>query len=133
MTARRPTVSDLAQAVQAALTRDGGDEAEALRSALELVPLCDAASADERLRLLSDAPRPTGDPRYDALLAALVEHLCARYALPVPAWVDDPGCFLDRWWFVSGLRSLHATALVDSPISFARRGVFICAGALDYA
>jgi hypothetical protein len=34
---------------------------------------------------------------------------------------------------VSGLRSLHADALVHSPISFARRGVFIAGDALTYA
>jgi hypothetical protein len=50
-----------------------------------------------------------------------------------PAWVDDPSRFLEEWWFVSGLRSLHANALVHSPISFKRRGVFIGEDSLTYA
>ena len=83
--------------------------------------------------MVSASPDTTGDVRYDALVAALVEHVCVRWALPVPAWVEDPDRFLGTWWFVSGLRSLHALALVQSPISFARRGVFILDGALEYA
>ncbi len=50
-----------------------------------------------------------------------------------PAWVEDEYRFLDQWWFVSGIKSLHADAIAHSPISFARRGVFITAGALTYA
>jgi hypothetical protein len=34
---------------------------------------------------------------------------------------------------MAGFKSLHATALVESPISFARRGVFITEGALRRA
>jgi hypothetical protein len=80
-------------------------------------------------------PRPasTTDPGYDALLAALVEHLCARWGITTPTWVDDLDRFVEPWWFVSGLRGLHASALVQSPISFARHGVFICDDALSYA
>jgi hypothetical protein len=37
------------------------------------------------------------------------------------------------WWFVTDLRGLHPRALVESPSSFRRRGVFITSGALDRA
>lgn len=50
----------------------------------------------------------------------------------LPPWVENPSRFLDQWC-VSGMRSLHADAFVHSPISFARRGVFITAGALAFA
>jgi len=50
-----------------------------------------------------------------------------------PTWVNEPSRFLDTWWFVSELRSLHADALVHTPISFSRRGVFITGDALTYA
>ena len=79
------------------------------------------------------APLTTGDRRYDALLAALVEYCCVRHGMPSPAWVDEPSRFLEEWWFVSGIRSLHTNAVVHSPVSFKRRGVFIAEDALTYA
>ncbi len=33
--------------------------------------------------------------------------------------------FLERWWFPTDLPSVRATALVQSPAAFRRRGVFI--------
>ena len=82
----------------------------------------------------SSLPNPLQPgPRYDALLAAIAEYLCAREGLLAPDWVEDPSRFLDQWWFVSGIQSLHADAIAHSPIAFARRGVFITAGALAYA
>jgi hypothetical protein len=110
-----------------------GDDAAALRMAFDFVQAFDHVPASDRVGLVGEAPEPSGDRRFDALLAAVVEHLCAREDLVVPHWTQEPDRFLDTWWFVSGLRSLHASALVQSPISFVRRGVFICDGALSYA
>ena len=83
--------------------------------------------------MVETEPSSTGDPRFDTLIAAIVEFCCARDLRPPPIWVEDPGRFLERWWFVSGRRSLHADAIAHSPISFARRGVFITENALSYA
>ena len=107
--------------------------AEALRLAFSFVEIFDKAALDDRPSLVEQPPAGVGDPRYDALLAAVVEHLCARSAASAPAWVEEAERFLDTWWFVSGLRSLHADALVHSPISFARRGVFVTGDSLSYA
>jgi hypothetical protein len=110
-----------------------GDEASALRLALRCVEVFERAPDGDRARLVAVPPPPTGDRRYDALLAAVAEYVCARTDRLAPSWVEQPDRFLDEWWFVSGLRSLHADALAHSPISFARRGVFITSGALAYA
>ncbi len=53
--------------------------------------------------------------------------------MPPPAWVEDQCRFLQKRWFVSGIRSLHADTIANSPVSFSRRGVFITEGALTYA
>ena len=45
--------------------------------------------ADVQLSLLEDEPSPTGDERWDALLAALAEHLAARFKVPW-TFVDHP-------------------------------------------
>jgi hypothetical protein len=84
----------------------------------------------QQQRAAAQEPVSTGDARYDAMLAAIAEYVCAREGTLAPAWVEDSKRFLSEWWFVSGVRSLHADAIAQSPISFARRGVFITAGAL---
>jgi len=78
-------------------------------------------------------PRPTGDRRVDAALAALGEHLARRDGWPTPAWVRDPDLEAVPWWFVTALRGLHPRALVESPLSFRKRGIFITSGALQRA
>jgi len=51
----------------------------------------------------------------------------------IPPWARLPGREAWPWWFVTDLRGLHPRALVESPSSFRRRGVFITNGALDRA
>jgi hypothetical protein len=105
----------------------------ARRLAFRFVEQFDKADDSDRRRMVAQPPAPTGQDRYDAMLAALVEYSCACWGLNPPAWVDEADRFLEQWWFVSGMRSLHANAIVHSPISFKRRGVFITEGTLAYA
>ena len=76
-------------------------------------------------------PRLVGDRRVDAALAALAEHLARRDGWACPTWVVDPQREAEPWWFVTPLRGLHPRALVESPLSFRKRGVFITSDALD--
>lgn len=131
MAYRRPSIADVGLQVGAYLSE--GDESGALRLAFRCVELFERAPVADRRGLTASEPVPTGDARFDALLAAITEYLCAREGVLAPTWVEDPSRFLDQWWFVSGIHSLHADAIAHSPISFARRGVFITAGALAYA
>ncbi|HLH69613.1 MAG TPA: hypothetical protein VKY90_11395 [Candidatus Dormibacteraeota bacterium] len=129
------SLAETAQAIKASL--DGPDrargESESIRLAFSFIEMFERGWVPDRVHLLEDCPEPVGDPRFDALLAALAEHLCAKHGGESPAWVGDESRFLETWWFVSGMRSLEADALVHSPISFARRGVFLVDGALTYA
>lgn len=75
--------------------------------------------------LVAAEPETTGDPRFDALLAAVAEDLCVRAGLAPPGWVRAPSRFLDRAWWVSDLPSGRAQALVHAPASFRRRGVML--------
>jgi len=87
-----------------------------------------AAAAAELFRV--EPPR-TSDPRVDAALAALAEHLSRRDGWPTPAWACDPSRESAQWWFVTPLTGLHARVLVESPLSFRKRGVFISADGLS--
>jgi hypothetical protein len=70
---------------------------------------------------------------HDAYLAAVAEHLALRFALAVPRWVDDPGRFLSEPFFAGGLETLKAVLLVESPLAFRRRHIFVSANALSRA
>ena len=88
---------------------------------------------EQRAALLEALPAATGDHRYDALLAALAEHLAYHDELAVPDWAYDHDRFLDQWWFPIDLPAVRADALVHSPGAFRIRGIFIGSGALDRA
>lgn len=91
------------------------------------------AGTQAAARMWSQAPRRTGDSRVDAAFAAMAEHLARRDGWTVPAWARLPGREAWPWWFVTDLRGLHPQALIESPSSFRRRGVFITSGALERA
>lgn len=93
--------------------------------------LDDDRDADDREVLVSveDAPWPTGNARADVLVAALGEYLCVRRGMVPPSWTQMMSEVVP-WWFVAGER-FAALALLESPMSFARRGIFITAGALE--
>ncbi len=76
-------------------------------------------------RLLDNRPAPTGDKRFDALLAGVVEDLCLGRGLPAPGWVAEPERFLDEWWFVEDVPALHGSAMARAPAALAIRGVFV--------
>lgn len=76
-------------------------------------------------------PAETGDVRVDAAFAAMAEHLARRDGWTAPAWASEPHREAMPWWFVTELRGMHPRALVESPSSFRRRGVFITSGALE--
>lgn len=78
----------------------------------------------ELAELIRERPQPIGDPRADALLAGVAEHLSATRNLPCPAWVREPERFLDRFWFVSDVPGFRAVALAQSPMALKRRGIF---------
>jgi hypothetical protein len=70
------------------------------------------------------------DPIKDAYLAALAEHLATQYGLEYPAWASGSERFLHEPFFASGLESLKAILLVESPAAFRRRMIFIDKDAL---
>jgi hypothetical protein len=84
-------------------------------------------------QMWASAPRTTGDGRVDAAFAAMAEYLARRDGWAVPSWARLGEREAWPWWFVTDLRGLHPRALVESPSSFRRRGVFITSGALDRA
>ncbi len=131
-TARPPTVElrEVATEIRQCLRLSPPDRHTALRWVAQFMDDFERAAPSRRAAMVAVEPGPTGDRRWDAMLAAVAEHLCYHHGLAVPSWSVDPTRFLDRWWFVSPYRSVHASAFVSTPAAFANRGVFIHAGSL---
>jgi transcriptional regulator with XRE-family HTH domain len=126
---RWPTIALLAPAMRDVLAEHGSRDAWRLVG--EVLDDATTESEAEVLSVVGPRPETTGDRRVDAAVAALAEYLCVSRGLVPPAWTQESDREARPWWFVSGDARFHAVALRESPISFARRGVFVTAGGLE--
>jgi len=110
--------------------RAGGVHGAFDRAVREFLDTWQSLSAGERSEALAAEPRHL-DPIKDAYLAALAEHLALSERVGVPDWTEQPGRFLSEPFFAGGLESLKAILLVESPLAFRRRLIFISADALS--
>ena len=76
---------------------------------------------EEQTAFLRERPPLTGT-RWDALLAAVVEHIARLHGHPVPEWVDEPERFLDTPWVISKNPVTAADSVLYSPGAFIRHG-----------
>ena len=77
-------------------------------------------------------PLPYTDPCLDPLLASTVESLCDELEMESPGWLAEvPAC--PTPWFVSGIENLKAIALVESPLRFRIRKIFVLSNFLSRA
>lgn len=120
-----PPADELTQTLAgvAARVRNGEDFGYAVREFRDEFAL----RGDDRSRAaaIAEPPERTGDPRHDAYLGALAEHLAAAHGLSRPSWSVEPGRFLDRFWFVSEVPGFRAVSIAQAPAAFRRRGVFV--------
>ena len=103
--------------------REGEDFQHAVREFLDEFAL--RGDDSSRAEAIAQRPEPTGNPRHDAYLGALSEHLAAVHGLSRPGWSVEPGRFLDSFWFVSEVPGFRAAAIAQAPAAFRRRGIFI--------
>jgi len=69
-------------------------------------------------------PFKLGDDKIDALIASTVEYLSDELEIEPPNWLNAiPPC--DEPYFVSGIENLKATAIVESPLRFRIRKIFV--------
>ena len=80
---------------------------------------------DRRQAMLNDEPATLADPHEHAVLGAVAEHLARRWGLRIPEWSGAPERFLKRAYFPTPLNDLRAMLLVESPLAFRRRLIFV--------
>lgn len=90
----------------------------------------DVFRRDRDLRCIATPPSPQLSPQLAALLASAVESLCAELDLPVPIWCKSIPP-LSTPWFVANIENLKATALLESPVWFRKRTIFVLANFLE--
>ncbi len=121
------TARDTAEAIRRELAR--GDEDFALRILIGALTDFRALGTLETREFLR-RPRPTGDRRWDTLLAATVARACRQRGLAAPKWTRRVP--LSSWWFPAGGGGLLAARTMGStPIDFSRLGIWLDASAFQ--
>ena len=97
---------------------------------LHLFNFVDAFRTSRNEALIRAAPVDAIDARIKTLLTSTVEALCNELGVRTPAWCAGIAA-LDEPWFVAGIESLKAIALVESPVQFRKRNIFVLGNFLD--
>lgn len=90
------------------------------------IPFMDFVDDFRRYKDISaiDTPYKMDGDKMDALSVEVIEYLCHEQDLEVPNWIFSvPAC--QHPWFVAGIENLKAIALVESPLEFRIRKIFV--------
>ncbi|MBI5582718.1 MAG: hypothetical protein HY892_02745 [Deltaproteobacteria bacterium] len=92
-----------------------------------------AKNSEEKATLVHEEPERVAVEGYrdvNAYLAGVAETLCREAGLTPPAWTEKSEYFLPEPWFAGGLENLKAILLVESPVPFRRRNLFVSQNAM---
>jgi hypothetical protein len=90
----------------------------------ELSDFFESLSPSDLSRALEEPPSIPSDPVWANYLAAMVETILQRRALPRPAWLSQIPPLRDPW-FATSLKSLRLYLLCVSPPAFKMRNLFV--------
>ena len=79
--------------------------------------------SDADPRMIAEPFEP-GEPRMDALLASTTEALCDELGLAPPEWLAEIPASPEPF-FVAGMENLKAISIVESPLRFRCRKIFV--------
>ena len=103
---------------------EGWEKADIYRAIIHEIPrLYHSLDPEGQRQAIKDAPTLTGTP-WDALIAAVVEHIATLHGQDIPAWVEEPARFLGESWVVSDLPLIRYESLAFAPGAFIRHGAF---------
>ena len=99
---------------------------------IHLFDAVDAFRRDPDFNMVGSGPVEELNSMLRALIASTVEAVCAEVSFPPPVWCRGVGA-LDCPWFVAGMENLKASALIESPVWFRKRNIFVLANFLERA
>lgn len=99
----------------------------AWRECIQLADDLEREAPAVRVALAVGRPRPVGDRRYDALIAAITDYRLSEDDLPRPDWLDDPAYCLDEPWDIEPIPALRQAAREQTPEAFVRHGIYAAA------
>jgi transcriptional regulator with XRE-family HTH domain len=120
------SAADWAEVIYRELRSPRRSEEIAFRALIGLSDDLTVVSKPLRVALCVTPPAPCGDPRFDAAVAAVVDHHLSNDRLPKPDWVREPSRVLKEPWRVSPYTDLDAV-----PRTFRRHGVLLAASELE--
>ena len=123
---RRSAAATWADTIFEELRGNRRSEDVAFRALIGLSDDLAGADLSVRVALCVAVPAPCGDRRFDAAVAAIVDHHLSVDGLPVPAWVGESSRALEVPWAVSP----HAEPS-EVPEAFLRHGVLLAASELE--
>ena len=103
----------------------------ALRAVIDFKDALGAAPAEDFAVLVKLPPGLTGETRWDAFIAAVVEDESAARDVPPPYWTKEKSRFVRPFWYLSDNRELHAWELATAPGAFVRHGVLAAKAELE--
>ncbi len=99
---------------------------------LALFDFVDAFRRTHALSLIETPPDSKLELRLQVLLAAVADQLCQEFGIAAPLWLEAM-LVLPQPWFVADVQNLKASAIVESPLAFRKRGIFVLGNFLDRA
>lgn len=120
---RLDTVAAAAESVRDAVGRSDHDTA--LRAVWQLAADLRSAEPSLRVALCVTPPAPTGDARFDALIAGVADFLLSQEGLPRPPWLAEGWRSLEEPWDVEPVVALRPRARSVTPPALAAHGVFL--------
>ena len=123
------SLADLATSISHDLEAD--DEESALRLIFGFADDFRGSSRPGQIALIAAEPTPTGDPRFDAVLAATAEFFAAEAGIGTPDWVNGHTRFVEPLWFIASRPAFHAYTLAHTPAVFVRHGVMVAREVFD--
>lgn len=111
----RVALSDYTDAIRA-----GWTDGDLTRAILHDLPRnFRSLGREEQRQVLNQRPVSTGT-RWDALLAATVEHLCELHEQQPPAWIEEAEWFLEITWILSTTPTMVKEAIAFAPATSPR-------------
>lgn len=122
----------VADRIRARLSSRTESPTETFREVVQFLDDTRDLSAGELVATISEEPLSTGDRRWDAVIAAAVDWVATTGGIEAPRWVTGT-----RWklpapgWIISPHRRLHRLVRDNTPVEFARHGVYVDAASLE--